>query len=985
MSDADELNRTALDLTALRYAANAAMTGMRYELGAVIARGGMGVIHRAMDFTLGRDVAVKVLQDRYAPDSGTARRFTDEARITAQLQHPAIPPVHDLGTLPDGRPFLAMKLIKGQTLDEQLAARPGPSAECGRFVAVFEQVCQAVAYAHAHGVLHRDLKPANVMVGAFGEVQLMDWGLAKVLASRERPRPEACPAETTADTQVVSLRDSDSACTQAGSVLGTPAFMPPEQAAGLVGKVDQRSDVFGLGAILAVILTGKPPFAAASLESTRGLAALGDVTECLARLDSCGAEPELVALCKRCLSPRPIDRPADGSEVARAVAQLRAAADERARQAELERVQAKAEKMAAEERALERRKRRQLWLGAAAALVLAALGGLTAVLVVQRRANDDLAAKNDELAREQDKVQARFQLAQKAIATFHTGISEDVLLKNKQFDELRTKLLKEAAGFYGDLEKLLEGQTDAKSRRLLAEGYYQLGELIAKIGSQPQALAVHRKGLALRRELAETEGADVEARLDVARSLVAVGDLLRKTGDPAGALLAYEELRDLALALEAESPTDAVRAMLAHGYHGIGIVLFLMEKSAEALAAYEKALAIRQELADAHPAITDFQNDLALTRTNIGILLMRTGKWGEALAAYRKALTVRQELVKAHPAVTDFQSGLADCYDYIGVLRTQMGEPAEALAAHEKALAIRQKLVDDNPAVTEFQRELAYSYNGIGYGLLRMHKQAEALAAWQKAQALMQKLTEANPTVSEFQSSLAYSLNASAFVLAQAGKTAETVAVLEQARDILQKLTDANPAETDLQINLAHTLINIGQMYNRAKRVAEALAALDTSLTICQKLIDAHPSTPRYSKYLGSGYTYRGLAHANAGHPAEAATDLRRALNLLDKDESPDVYDRFQRSQALAALAGLEAEVKSGVTTAEAATYAGQAVAALQGAVAGGWAQLDELKESEFDSLRKRVDFQRLVKELEAKAAAERRTNSHNWPQAEKK
>src|SRR6185436_16979646 len=147
-----------------------------------IARGGMGAVHRAADTALGREVAVKVLLDKYAPGSGTARRFHDEARITGQLQHPNIPAVHDLGTLPDGRPFLAMKLIKGDTLEELLKARPDPATHRGRFVAVFEQVCQAMAYAHAHDVIHRDLKPANVMVGAFGEVQVMDWGLAKVLA-----------------------------------------------------------------------------------------------------------------------------------------------------------------------------------------------------------------------------------------------------------------------------------------------------------------------------------------------------------------------------------------------------------------------------------------------------------------------------------------------------------------------------------------------------------------------------------------------------------------------------------------------------------------------------------------------------------------------------------------------------------------------------------------------------------------------------------
>src|SRR5262245_47495541 len=296
-----------------------ASTG-RYVLGDEIAHGGMGIVYRATDTVFGREVAVKVLQDKYAPESGTARRFFDEGRITGQLQHPGIPPVHDLGTLPDGRPFLAMKLIKGQTLDELLAARSDSSIERGRFVAAFEQLCQAIAYAHAHQVIHRDLKPANVMVGAFGEVQVMDWGLAKVLT--DRPDEPGDPEATRGATEVRSLRDSDGSFTQAGSVLGTPAFMPPEQAVGAVGKVDERSDVFGLGAILAVILTGQPPYAGADAEGVRVLAARGKVDDCFARLDATGADPDQVALCRRCLGPEPAGRPRDAGEVAAAVAEL---------------------------------------------------------------------------------------------------------------------------------------------------------------------------------------------------------------------------------------------------------------------------------------------------------------------------------------------------------------------------------------------------------------------------------------------------------------------------------------------------------------------------------------------------------------------------------------------------------------------------------------------------------------------------------------
>ncbi|QDU21860.1 WD40 repeat domain-containing serine/threonine-protein kinase [Urbifossiella limnaea] len=384
-SVADRLTATGGGSTTL--AADPPSAGDRYVLGEEIARGGMGVVYRAADTVLGREVAVKVLGNRYGASSAAARRFADEARIAAQLQHPGIPPVHDLGTLPDGRPFLAMKLIRGRTLDYLLANRPDPAHDRGRFVAVFEQVCHALAYAHSHHVIHRDLKPSNVMVGAFGEVQVMDWGLAKVLSGAAPAGGDAAATAAEAEMEVRSLRDSDGTFTQAGSVLGTPAFMPPEQALGVVGKIDRRSDVFGLGAVLAVILTGEPPFAGGSAESLRLRAAQGLVGDCFARLDACGADPELVALCRRCLAPRPESRPADADEVARAVAALRVAAEERARQAELDRVKAVGERAAAEVKAAEQRKRWrvQVALGVTAlGLVAAAVLGVALNSLWQR-------------------------------------------------------------------------------------------------------------------------------------------------------------------------------------------------------------------------------------------------------------------------------------------------------------------------------------------------------------------------------------------------------------------------------------------------------------------------------------------------------------------------------------------------------------------------------------------------------------------------
>jgi serine/threonine-protein kinase len=237
----------------------------RYQLHGEIARGGMGAILKGRDVDLGRDIAVKVLLEMHQGRAELLQRFVEEAQINGQLQHPGIVPIYALGQFPDKRPYFTMKLVKGQTLAKQLEARQTASAsDLPHFLKVFEQICQTLAYAHARGVIHRDLKPSNIMVGAFGEVQVMDWGLAKVLEeggvadeARTRLRQEVSVIRTRRSEGSASTSMPGSQ-TQAGSVLGTPAYMAPEQARGEVELVDERADVFGLGAILCEILTGQP-------------------------------------------------------------------------------------------------------------------------------------------------------------------------------------------------------------------------------------------------------------------------------------------------------------------------------------------------------------------------------------------------------------------------------------------------------------------------------------------------------------------------------------------------------------------------------------------------------------------------------------------------------------------------------------------------------------------------------------------------------
>jgi WD40 repeat protein len=378
-------------------AASPPLRAGRFQLGRELARGGMGVIYCARDDSLGRDVAVKVLHERYLVNSLVGQRFLDEARITAQLQHPGIPPVFEVGRLGDERPYLAMKLIKGRTLEDLLNERSEPSSDRGRFLAVFEQICQAVGYAHNKHILHRDLKPANVMVGAFGEVQVMDWGLAKLLPSGGGTVHEpAAGTETSYGTVIHTSRPSDSG-TLAGSMLGTPAFMAPEQAGGEVDRLDERTDVFGLGAILCVILTGEPPYTEKSGEDIRLMAIRGKLADAHARLEQCGADAKLVELCRACLSVEREGRPPDAGAVAATVHGYLAGVEERARQAELERA-------AADARATEQRKRRRIQLVLAATIVLALVGGIVATTWQALRATE---AEADAVADKMAAVQAK--------------------------------------------------------------------------------------------------------------------------------------------------------------------------------------------------------------------------------------------------------------------------------------------------------------------------------------------------------------------------------------------------------------------------------------------------------------------------------------------------------------------------------------------------------------------------------------------------
>jgi serine/threonine-protein kinase len=865
------------DRTGTYSVGSATSDGQRFRVLRPHARGGLGAVFVALDTELHREVALKQILETHADEPTSRQRFLLEAEVTGGLEHPGIVPVYGLGTYGDGRPYYTMRFIRGDSLKEAIdrfhadlklkrdfGAR---SLELRKLLRRFTDVCNAIDYAHSRGVLHRDIKPGNIIVGKHGETLVVDWGLAKVTGRSDPDSGERTLVPTSA---------SGSAETLPGSALGTPAYMSPEQADGNLEHLGPRSDVYSLGATLYYLLTRRAP-----VEGD-----VGDVLRAVQRGEfkpprqvDATIDPALEAVCLKGMALQIGDR----------YSSCRALAEDVERWMADEPVTAWREPRV---RTLLRwLTRHRTGVTGAAAAVLAGVVGLVAVLAVQTRANGQLQQANSKLAIANAREKQRFNLAMDAIKLFHGEVSDDVLMKEKQFDRLRTKLLNGAAEFYGRLEALLNGQADRESRRALGKAYGELGALTEKIGDQAAALAVQRKALAVRRSLASETGADAETSLDVARSLNAAGWLQRSTGDTAAAQTSFEEARRLAE--EAETKGGAVehaQEVLGSAYHRIAYVQFDKGDPAEAVATCRKALAIWQKLADADPDGTRFQLELAMSYNNIGFMLSRIGEPAEERAAYAKALAIQQKLADANPNVTPFHLDLALSHINIGYLLFRMGDKAGARVAWDKARAIRQKLADAYPSVTKFQRDLAASYVSLGHALAESGDTASARVAYGRALAIRRKLADANPSVTDFQQDLADSIGNASGLLYIERDMAGALAVEREELAIRQKLADDKPGDADFQQALAICHGNISRRLSEMGDTAGARAAWDKALAITQKLADANPNAATFQRDLAYHHLGSGWALFKMGETAGARAAWGKALAITQKlaDANPN-------------------------------------------------------------------------------------------------
>jgi serine/threonine protein kinase len=644
-----------------------------YAITSEIAKGGMGRIYAAMDLTLQREVAIKTLLP-----GANEERFVIESKITAQLPHPCIPPIYALGTLGCGTPFLAMKFVRGRTLADELAARLSPHEDIPRFVLILEQIAQAVGFAHSRDIIHRDLKPLNVMVGEFGEVQVMDWGLAKKLHQED-----ASPEQPTSPI----LRSGDQRTrTLVGAVMGTPGYMAPEQARG--ESVDPRADVFALGAILGAILTGQPAFVGTTILESIQLAAKGKMDDVYSRLDSCGQDPELIAIAKRCMAAEPTERPRDGQAVASEIAAYRAGVEARLRRSETEKVEALV-------REGEERKRRKQLFTAAAIVSFTLLAGLTASVWQMRRAiiAEKAALNNaDEAKRERDaKEVARLAEQQRAEGERFAKLEAE---KNLEFARRGNEILQ---SIFKSLDPTAEYKTIAELRNALktnlkkavgniegtslgeplavAELQDTLGQSLLGLGESTEAIEILEKASKTRAEmLGETDPKTIRSKGYLAESYRTAGMLDK-------ALPLYEETLRSANERFGPSHPDTLTSKnnLAVGYHAAG----MLEK---ALPLYEDLLSIRRaDLGLEH-------EDTLASMNNLGAVYFKSGAFKKGVPLFAESLELRREkLGPDHPDTLSTMRNLGIAY-----CKTDQGEDAAKIliewVEHQRTL-----LPNDDP------------------------------------------------------------------------------------------------------------------------------------------------------------------------------------------------------------------------------------------------------------------------------------------------
>jgi serine/threonine-protein kinase len=921
--------------------------GQRFRVLRPHAKGGLGEVFVAHDEELHREVALKEIQERFADRPEYRSRFLLEAEITGCLEHPGVVPVYGLGRYPDGRPYYAMRFVKGDTLQQAIDRfhrGDAPGRDPGeRRLALrgllrrFVDVCNAVGYAHSRGVLHRDLKPANAILGDYGETLVVDWGLAKVV---RRP----ADSDGAAGVTLRPLSAEGLAPTHLGVPIGTPAFMSPEQAAGQVDALGPAGDVYSLGATLYCLLTGRAPFDGRDVGEILQRVQRGEFRP--PRQVKRGVPAALEAVCLKAMAPRPADR----------YGTARALADDIEHWLADEPVAAHREPWPAR---LARwgRRHRPLVAAALALLVTAVVMLAVGVVVVNR---------------ERQAAEAARTRTRQALDEMSSQVIEDWLAQKKQLEPAQRAFLEKALGYYEEFAK--EAGHSEEVRRGVADAHFRVGKIRSRLGQHAEAEAAYVRA----RELYARLGADFPAvpqyRQDLARSYETLGNLLKDTGRPKEAEASYRDALDIQKQLVQDFPgVPQYRQDLAMSHNSLGILLYDTGRPKEAEASYRDALDIQKQLVQDFPGVPQYRHLLARSHNNLGILLRDTGHNKEAEEAYHHALELYKALAAEYPAVPGYRQDLATTHNNLGNLLKDTGHNKEAEEAYHHALELQMKLVKDFPAVPRYRQELAGTHTNLGVLLSRTNRLKEAEGVYADALKLQQALAADFPAVPQYREELAKTHGNLTILLQDLGRRKEAEGACRETLDLYKALAAELPAVHDYQAGLANVMIGLADLTLGRKDYPAARRLLEEARPHLQTALEANPRHPFYRVVYCENRQMLAATLLDLGDhaaAAEAAADLARvAFN-----PAGDAYKAAGFFSRCVPLAEKDAKLPEAKRKDLAKSYADWAVEALRQAVAKGYKDAAHMKkDKDLDPLRGRDDFRKLLTELEAAAKPEQK------------
>jgi tetratricopeptide (TPR) repeat protein/tRNA A-37 threonylcarbamoyl transferase component Bud32 len=817
-----------------------------YEIIGELGRGGMGMVYKARQVRLNRIVALKMIRAGIHADPMDLLRFQREAEAVAQLRHPNIVQIFEVGER-NGMPFFSLEFVEGGSLQQKLDGKPRPPRETAGLIAV---LARAMDFAHKQGIIHRDLKPANILLTADGTPKITDFGLAK------------------------KLDETDTGQTGTGAILGTPTYMAPEQAKGKNRLIGPPADIYALGAILYDLLTGRPPFKGETIMDT--LMMVQNVEPVPPTRIQPKLPRDLETICLKCLQKEPAQRYGTALELSE---DLESFLNDRP---------IKARKVSAAERAWKWAKRRP----AAASLIVVCVFALLALGVggwvfAQREADRATVAEN--LKKEADQARDASIQEQKRAETnlyraFDSGdqlflrISQEALLNQPAMEKVRRDLLLRSLAFYQGFLK-----EDPKNRNVL----YDLGRAQRRVATIYEKLDDPRLALQHFNEAEKTferlalenpgrsEYLNDEASTRIDRAIVL--QVLERFDE---AEKEFECAATLLTGLvQAAGHIPEFRRNLAASYIGLAALLQMRKRDDGATVNYRKVIELLEVLLKDSPDDEDSCVKLSDALNNLGVLLQSTDRQG-ARKCYERALALVRAEPKEASLIAKFGRARANAHLNLGTNRRQEGEIRAAEKEYELADTILKSLTERYPYTAEFQLLRASAQRNLGGVYAALRQSEKERVADELAYALLKHLHEKNPDNPTYSADLAKAATELGFALGPTSVPEKVLVLWGEAASLWQGLSAKHPGESGFRVALGKCLLNRGKLFGREGQATNALREYAAAIVVYESLSRDHPAEKMYladwiDTYDNQARTFAFLAKGKEAETAwQSATDL---------------------------------------------------------------------------------------------------------------